>query len=174
MAPVAPAQNGPATPARLETYRKAEINGEGLLVITRTDGKTIVIAKRGEQSSFLDPIVSDDGTSVGARAGFRGCCTSYDLPLELLIYRNGRMHRVAGSGLPIFHWRFVDGGKRVAFGEEPAHFGCRIHYELRDIDSNRRLDTVDVPVPCGQRPNPDPVKIPWWAEPIVPADLLTP
>ena len=164
-------QNRPAVATPLETYKSAEIDSNGSLVITRTDGKTVVIAKKRGQSSFIDPVVSEDGTSVATRAGFRSCCASYDVPMELLIFRNGRMLRLVGWGLPIFHWRFVGGGNRVAFGEEPVHFGCKIHYELRDVDTGRQLDTVNVPIPCGQRPHPDPVKIPDWAEPIVPIDL---
>jgi hypothetical protein len=54
------------------------------------------------------------------------------------------------------------GGMRVAFGQEPVHFGCSIHYEFKDVQSERLIDSADVPEPCGQIPNPPAVKIPKW------------
>ena len=72
------------------------------------------------------------------------------------------MHRFTGVGLPIFQWHFADDGTRVAFGQEPVHFGCEVHYELRDILSERLIDSADVPQPCGQRPNPPAMTIPKW------------
>jgi hypothetical protein len=40
---------------------------------------------------------------------------------------------------------FVGGGTRIAYGQEPVHFGCETHYELRDIESERLIETVDIP-----------------------------
>jgi hypothetical protein len=73
-----------------------------------------------------------------------------------------KVHRFAGTGLPIFQWHFDDDGTRVAFGQEPVHFGCSIHYELRDIESEHLIDSVDIPEACRQVPNPQAVKIPKW------------
>jgi hypothetical protein len=84
---------------------------------------------------------------------------------------NGRLHIVTTnhrdvlvplSGLPIFQWHFADSGTQVAFGQEPVHFACSIHYELRDVRSERLLDSADVPQPCGQDPDPKPVAVPKW------------
>jgi hypothetical protein len=50
----------------------------------------------------------------------------------------------------------------VAFGQEPVHFGCSIHYELREIRSERLVESAAVPEPCGQDPNPPPVNVPAW------------
>ena len=118
--------------------------------------------KEGEQTAFGEPSVSADGTAVGAQAYYANCCTSYDIPLQLVVYSNGTLHRFTGSRLPIFQWHFADGGTRVAFGQEPVHFGCEIHYELREIDSERLIDTADVPQSCGLRPDPPSMSIPKW------------
>ena len=155
-------RSGPTGAPRVETYRSVAIDARGSLVITTTDQKTIVVPKEGEQSSFSAPIVSSAGTAVGAQAEFPNCCTSYDIPLQLVIYANGKVHRFTGIGLPIFQWHFADGGTRVAFGQEPVHSGCSIHYELRDIQSERLIESADVPEPCGQIPDPPVVKIPKW------------
>ena len=147
---------------RDETYESAAVDANGRLVIITSDQRTIVVAKDGEQSSFAEPIVSSARTAVGAQAQFPNCCTSYDIPLQLVIYASGKIHRFTGIELPIFKWHFADGGTRVAYGQEPVHFGCSIHYELREIRSERLIDSADIPEPCGQIPNPPAVKIPKW------------
>jgi len=93
---------------------------------------------------------------------YPNCCTSYEIPLTLVIYADGRTHRFTGSDLPIFLWHFADDGATVAFRQEPVHFGCSVHYELREIRSERLIESADVPEPCGQDPNPQPMKVPEW------------
>jgi hypothetical protein len=147
---------------RGETYVTATIDADGRLVITTSGQKTIVVPREGQQSSFSEPILSSARTAVGAQANFPNCCTSYDIPLQLVIHANGKVHRFTGVGLPIFQWHFADDGTRVAFGQEPVHFGCSIHYELRDIQTERLIESADIPEPCGQIPNPPAVKVPGW------------
>ena len=92
---------------------------------------------------------------------FANCCTSYDIPLQLVIHSSGKTHRFEG-GLAIFDWHFADGGRRVVFSQQTVHFGCSVHWELRDIASERLLAQVDIPEPCGQDQNPPKVKVPAW------------
>jgi hypothetical protein len=68
---------------------------------------------------------------------FGNCCTSYDIPLQLVVYAQGKVHRFTGVGLPIFQWGFADRGTRIAYGQETVHFACATHYELPDIASER-------------------------------------
>ncbi|MES2307006.1 MAG: carboxypeptidase-like regulatory domain-containing protein [Gemmatimonadota bacterium] len=143
-------------------YRSATIDQRGELVIVSRQGRAIRVPKRGKQTSFGSPELSADSTAVAVPALFANCCTSYDIPLELVVYAAGRTHRFTGDGLPIFQWGFVDGGRRVAFGQEPVHFGCEIHYELHDVASEKLVDSADVPEPCGQRPDPVIGELPAW------------
>jgi hypothetical protein len=152
----------PADRRRVETYQSAAIDSAGRLVIITSDQRTIVVPMEGDQKSFDTPIVSSGRTAVGAQANFANCCTSYDIPLQLVVYAKGKVHRFTGMELPIFQWDFDDEGTRVAFGQEPVHFGCSIHYELREIRSERLLDSADIPEPCGEAPNPPAVKSPKW------------
>ena len=166
---VLPGQGSQALPtaAPAETYQSAAIAADGSLVITTTDRKTVVVRKVGDQTSFSEPILSAPRTAVGAQANFPNCCTSYDIPLQLVVYANGRVHRFTGTGLPIFDWHFADGGTRVAFGQQPIHFGCATHYELREIESERLVDSVDIPQRCGQVPDPPVVKAPKWVSELI-------
>lgn len=153
-----------ASTQQVETYESAEIDPNGSLRITASSGRVIMLPKEGEQSSFRNPTVSPDRTAVGAQADYPNCCTSYDIPLQLVVYSKGTVHRFRGIGLPIFQWHFADGGSRVAYGQEPVHFGCETHYELRDIQSERLIDSADIPQPCGQRPDPPQTTIPNWVK----------
>ena len=144
-----------------DRYESAAIDAQGRLAIATARG-TIVVPKEGEQTSFGTPIVSSAHTAVGAQALFKNCCTSYDIPLQLVVYADGNIHRFTGKGLPIFQWHFDDDGTRVAYGQEPVHSGCEIHYELRDVRSERLIDSADIPQACGQIPNPPVVKVPKW------------
>lgn len=154
--------------SRRETYQSAAIDANGNLAIVRTNGLTVTVRKEGDQTSFSKPVLSSSKTAVGAQAMFPNCCTSYDIPLQLIVYAAGKVHRFTGVNLPIFRWAFVDGGTRIAYGQEPVHFGCATHYELRDIESERLIEAVDIPQPCGQIPDPKPVRVPPWV-----ADLIS-
>jgi hypothetical protein len=155
-------REGAADSRRSEIYQSATVGSDGRLVITTSNQRTIIVPKEDEQSSFGEPIVSIDRTAVGAQAEFPNCCTSYDVPLALVVYADGKVHRFKGNGLPVLQWHFADGGTRVAYGQEPVHFGCFIHYELRDVQSERLIEFADIPDPCGQIPEPAAVPIPKW------------
>ncbi|MDO8679918.1 MAG: hypothetical protein Q7R30_15460 [Acidobacteriota bacterium] len=153
----------------VETYQSASIDARGNIVITTADQRTIVVPREGEQRSFSTPVISAAGTAVGAQAMFANCCTSYDIPRQLVIYADGRAHRFRGV-FPIFKWHFADDGSQVAFGQEPVHSGCAVLYELRKIRSERLIASADIPTPCGQIQNPPAVQIPQWVKDLL-ADL---
>lgn len=156
------AQTRSTQTSRAETYQEAAIDAQGNLRITTSDRRTVVVPKEADQTSFDAPLLSSARAAVGATAKFPNCCTSYDIPMKLVVYANGKTHRFTGVDLPIFQWHFADGGTRVAYGQEPVHFGCSIHYELRDIESERLIESVDVPEPCGLNPNPPVQQVPDW------------
>ena len=153
-----------------ETYESADIDAAGNLRIVTADHKTITVPKGGaprageslgNQTAFGKPVLSDDRRAVAAPAMFGNGGTSYNIPLQLVIYSHGRTHRFEGE-FAIFDWHFADGGRRVVFSEQPVHFTCSVHWELRDIASERLLATADIPEPCGQIPDPPKVRVPKW------------
>jgi hypothetical protein len=162
------AQTPVSRESRLERYESAAIDADSNLAIVTANGPTVTVRKGVGQTSFSAPVLASSGAAVGAQAMFPNCCTSYDIPLQLVIYAAGKVHRFTGVNLPIFQWAFADDGTRVAYGQEPVHFGCATHYELRDIESERLIEAVDIPQPCGQIPNPKPATIPQWV-----ADLIS-
>lgn len=136
-----------ASEGATETYECVDIDADGNLRILTSDRGTIIVPKGGspkagesfgKQTTFEKPVLSDDRRTVGAQAMFGNCCTSYDIPLQLVIYSSGKTHRFEG-GLAIFDWHFADGGRRVVFSQQTVHFSCSVHWELRDIASEQLL-----------------------------------
>jgi hypothetical protein len=153
-----------------ESYEAVSIDADGNLRILTSARKTVIVPKGGfskagetfgRQTAFEKPVLSDDRRAVGAQAMFENCCTSYDIPLQLVIYSEGKTHRFEG-GLAIFDWHFVDGGRRVAFSQQTVHSACAVHWELRDIASERLLAQVDIPQECGPAPMLPKVTVPTW------------
>jgi len=160
----------PSPTASTERYESAEIDAEGNLSILTSGQKTILVRKGGSpkaaeslgaQTAFGKPVLSDDRRAVGAEAMFANCCTSYDVPLQLVIHSAGVTHRFEG-GLAIFDWHFADGGRRVVFSQQTVHSACSVHWELRDVASERLLATADIPEVCGPNPTPPKVEMPKW------------
>jgi hypothetical protein len=140
-----------------ETYRGAEVDPRGQLRITSSSGREILITKDKEQVGFDKIAISPDGRTVAWLALYENCCTSYPIPLKLLVYVNGKRREFRGSGLPIWLWAFSADSRRIAFHQETVHGGLGSHYELRDIISGRLASSYD--------PDPDkPISLPDWAQ----------
>ena len=150
---------GKSAPANVETV-VMQVRGPRVLAALVV-GAALAAAGTAYQGMFRNPLVSPDilGVSTGAALGavwWRVLCERERTPLlafwmgplgaALVVYARGRVHRFTGSGLPISQWHFADAGTRIAFGQEPAHFGCTAHFELRDIESDRLIDSSGVPV----------------------------
>lgn len=126
-----------------ERYRAAELQPDGRLRLT-TERGAIAWAPRdamGEdapQADFAEPRIAPDHATVGWLALYPSCCQSYPIPLRLTLFRDGKVQRsLTGAGMPIWHWRFADGGRAVAFVQRPTHGAAPDHYELRDVASGR-------------------------------------
>ena len=145
-----------------ERYVKASVDAAGALRILTSDGRTIVPPKEPEQVGFDNVAISPDGSAVGWVALFPNCCTSYPIPLKLLIYSNGKARAFTGTGLPVWQWRFTGGGKQVAFEQETVHGGLGVHYELRDIASGRKAAEWNPTIGPDNQPLEN-QKLPSWA-----------
>jgi len=133
----------PSPGSAADTYLGATADTSGVVRIRREHGRPIVIGKDLEQVGAEQIAVSKDGRSVGWLALYPNCCTSYPIPLKLVIYTDGRRRVFEVNGLPIWRWQFSADGARVAFEQETAHGGLGIHYELRDVASGRLVERYD-------------------------------
>lgn len=133
----------PAVPARDVLFASAEVDAQGQLHIHTTDGKDITPAKDPTQVGFDKPAVSPDKHSVAWLALYPNCCTSYPIPLNLVMYSGGTVSRFAGHGVPIWKWCFLAGGKKIAFKQETVHGDSGVHYELHDVDGGVTVSIYD-------------------------------
>jgi len=127
-----------------DRYADVTINADGSVTVGTEDGRHLTpprlapYAQDGKNVGAEQAAVSPDHQSVGWLALFENCCTSYPLPLTLVILHNGRSHAFEGIA-PIWFWSFQNGGERVATREEAPHGGERIHYDLWDVASGKRV-----------------------------------
>ena len=133
----------PLSWAASETYIEATIDKDGQLHIITADHRDIMPQKDSEQVGFDKPAISEDKTTVGWLALYPNCCTSYPIPLALVIYRNGQVVHTFGEHFPVWEWRFEADGTQVAFAQETVHGHLGVHFELRDIESGRVIAAHD-------------------------------
>lgn len=121
---------------------KAQATGDGRVEIfeaARREPRSV--AKAPDQVSIRALAVSPDRVSVGWLAEMPTCCTSYPVPLALVVYRTGLPVLRLGNGLAIWGWGFRERGSQVAFVSSPTHGDFPGTYQLYDVRSGRLMAT---------------------------------
>ncbi|MGR8953295.1 MAG: hypothetical protein ACU83V_12905 [Gammaproteobacteria bacterium] len=129
--------------ASAEIYDRVAIEPNGQLHIYTEDRREIVPVKDKDQTGFQQAAIAPDRRTVGWLALYPNCCTSYPIPLKLVIYSDGKTRVFTGKDLPIWRWRFLSSGKHVAFEQETVHGGLGVHYELRGVTSGELAAEYD-------------------------------
>jgi len=132
-----------AAPGRTPLVEKAYVDVEGSVHIVETGRGDKTVPKEKDQVGSGELGIADDKKTVGWLAEYENCCTSYAIPLKLVIYRNGKVRQRLGDGLMIYDWRFWEGGTQAAFCSGTVHGDSGGHCELHDASSGRTLDTLD-------------------------------
>lgn len=109
-----------------EIYVRVALDPNGKLHIFTQDRREILPANENDQTGFHHAAIAPDRCAVGWLALYPNCCTSYPIPLKLVIYSNGKTQTFTGS-------------KQFAFEQETVHGGLGVHYELHDLTSGKRL-----------------------------------
>jgi hypothetical protein len=91
-----------------------------------------------EQRGYAQPQVSGDGRLVGWVALETACCTSYPLPITLVLLREDRSLVRFEEGLPIWAWKFEKGGT-IAFRQRTTHGTSTITYKLIRIRDRKLI-----------------------------------
>jgi len=113
-----------------KSVARAYIGSKGAVHVVLTNGKNIEIPQQKDEVNSSSLAVAEDGQSAGWVVNFKNCCTSYPIPLMLIIYRLDRPILKLGGGMPVWHWKFRKGGKQVAFYTNTVHGDFAPHYEL--------------------------------------------
>jgi hypothetical protein len=147
-----------------DRYVGATVDEAGRLRILTSAGRAIVLPSEPDQVGIEAIAVAPDGRSVGWLALYANCCTSYPIPLKLLVYVRGALREFTGVGLPVWHWRYAARGAQVAFSQETVHGGLGIHYELRDVLSGRLVAEYTPAIGPDGRPLPNQTVPAWVTE----------
>ena len=116
------------------------------LVITTDDGSRFSAPMFSEQVGFEQPRISSDGQSVGWLALYPNCCTSYPIPLKLVVLdRSRRLHTFEGIELAVFKWCFLPRSTSVAYMQTVVHGSNFEHFEVRSISSGKLLAEYEYP-----------------------------
>jgi hypothetical protein len=126
-----------------QTYSHADVDANGQLHIVTSTGREIRPAPDSGQSGIDRVAISPDGRAVGWLVLFPNCCTSYPIPLKLVVFVAGKKRTISGNGLPIWEWKFSEDGRYVAIRQAPVHGDAPQHYELRDVRSGRLADSYE-------------------------------
>jgi len=108
------------------------------LVIRTVDGSFPAPKTEEEQRGYAQPQVSGDGRLVGWVALEAACCTSYPLPITLVLLRADRSLARFEEGLPIWAWKFEQGGA-VAFRQRTTHGTSTVTYKLIRIRDRKLI-----------------------------------
>lgn len=152
-----------------ERYLHAAVDDYGALHIRTDDGRSLIVDPEPDLDWVGSPVglgriqISADRRAVGWLVLYRNCCTSYPIPLTLVVYADGVKRSYRGSGIPIWRWRFLAGGRQVGFLQETAHGGSGARAELRDVASGALIDFFDRPVGPDNEFVPD-APFPEWLQ----------
>jgi hypothetical protein len=89
------------------------------------------------------PIVAEDKQTVGWLIDYENCCTSYPIPLTLVIFRSGEIIQRVKPGLMIFDWCFLDEGRKIALSSGTVHGMTYCHLNLYNARTGRLLKSWD-------------------------------
>ncbi len=99
-----------------------------------------------EQQGFSDARISPDGRTLAWLATTANCCTSYPLPMALVVYRDGHVSHVIRDDMAIWAWAFRPDGDTVAYRMALPHGRIYDRYRWRRMSDGRLLGTYE----CGE------------------------
>jgi len=72
-----------------ETVSRAYVGSNGAVRVVRADGREVVIPKEKEQQGAEELQISDNHKTLGWLVEYPNCCTSYPIPMTVVLYRDG-------------------------------------------------------------------------------------
>jgi hypothetical protein len=136
--------------------QRAVLDSTGQLRVELSDERSIVPAKDSGQVAFEQVAVSADRRVAGWVNLYPNCCTSYPIPLKLVLMHSTGEQTIIGTDLPIWQWAFAD-SDRVVIRSGPVHGGAG-EYQLRDARTGRLI--------AGVAPDSLSASLPNWALPV--------
>ena len=133
-------------------YGAIDIGPEEALHLKRSDHKEEIVHKENGQTGFTAWAVSPDRRTVGWLALYPSPLPSSQsqVPLMLVLFRNGVVLRRFPAEQPYYGWSFRANGRRVASCDGPPSGGAT-RCLLRDIETGKTVESWD-PKSAGRPP----------------------
>ena len=93
---------------------------DGKAHVAFANGVDKTISPQAKQVECADVSIADDRRTVGWSVLVENCCTSYPVPISIVVYRDGHQH-VITTGQAIWKWRFIESGSQIAVLSGPVH-----------------------------------------------------
>jgi hypothetical protein len=124
----------------LQTVKSAFTDSNGRVHVVTGKGREVILSKEKGQESVEPPVVADDNRTVGWLVNFPNCCTSYPIPMTIVLYRDGQiLHRVS-NGRAIFRWQFWKGSEQIAYFSDTLHGNLGPECTLVDVGTGKTLE----------------------------------
>ena len=91
---------------------------------------------------FSDVQLAADRQTLGWTVDVENCCTSYPIPLRVVIFRRGKVLHTFAQGQMVWSWMFSWGGERLALVFGPTHGAEVGDYRLYDVQTGKLLSEV--------------------------------
>jgi hypothetical protein len=140
---------------------KVYVDGSGIVHVVEDGGVHKTVGKARDQVGASMVKIAEDRKTAAWAADYPNCCTSYPIPLALVIYHKGRVRHRLGDGMMIYDWKFWAHGRQVAFCSGTTHGPSTGRCELHDVESGRTLATVE---PRQVVEEPRDYNYPRWAQ----------
>jgi hypothetical protein len=107
--------------------------------VVEESGREVLPPKLDGQISASDAKLAEDAQTSGWLVNFENCCTSYPIPLALVIFRDSRIRREIKPGLMIYDWDFREHGRQAALCDGTVHGNPVAHCALYETLSGKKV-----------------------------------
>lgn len=86
--------------------------------------------------------LAQDQQTLGWTINVQNCCTSYSIPLSVVVFQHKQVLHTFDSGQMVWSWMFLEGGKRVAVVFGLTHGPEVGDYRLYDVKTGKLVSEV--------------------------------
>src|SRR5437763_13068330 len=124
--------------------------GTGRVHILYTGLKDVEISPEKDQVGADPPVIAPDHEIVGWTVQVPNCCTSYPIPIALVLFKCGKVIQRIADGMMVYKWSFLKNGQQVAVSTGTVHGMQGIHLSLYNTLTGKLLkrwhgDETDIP-----------------------------
>ena len=102
-----------------------------------TDEETVFAAV-----GFSGVELAEDQPTLGWTINVQNCCTSYSVPLSVVVFQHKQVLHTFHQGQMVWSWMFLEGGKQVAVVFGPTHGPEVGDYQLYEVKTGKLISEV--------------------------------